>query len=308
VTAAVGSDGPNPTDFRSYYGAPILNQPVWKSPDIPGYFFLGGLAGASSALAAGLQVRGRSGLARRLKIGAVAAVSAGAAALVHDLGRPARFANMLRVFKPTSPLSVGSWLLSAYGPAAGVAAVSDLTGTWRRTGVAATAAAAVLGPAVASYTAALVSDTAVPAWHEGYREMPFVFVGSAASAGGGLGLILASDDERGPAARLAVSGAALELGASRALRRRLGPIGEPYERGRAGRYMRAAEVLTGAGLLGATFARRRRAVAAAAGGALLAGSACTRWAVYHAGMASANDPRYVVVPQRARRDARSRAR
>ena len=101
------------------------------------------------------------------------------AALVHDLGRPARFINMMRVFKVTSPMSVGTWLLSGYVPAAGVAAATALTGRLPRLGAAATAGAALLGPAVAAYTAALISDTAVPAWHDGYPEMPFVFTGSA---------------------------------------------------------------------------------------------------------------------------------
>ena len=92
---------------------------------------------------------------------------------------------MMRVFKVTSPMSVGTWLLGGYAPAAGVAAAAALTGRLPRIGSTATAGAALLGPAVAAYTAALVTDTAVPAWHDGYREMPFVFTGSAAMAAGG---------------------------------------------------------------------------------------------------------------------------
>src|SRR6266487_3687132 len=180
-----------PAEFASYYGRPILNAPVWRSPDIPGYLFLGGLAGGSSLLAAGAQLTGRPALARASKTAALGAACLGLAGLVHDLGRPARFANMLRVFKVTSPMSVGSWILSGYVPAAGTAAACALTGRLPRTGAAATAGAAVLAPGLASYTAALITDTAVPAWHEGYREMPFVFTGSAAMASGGLGLLAA---------------------------------------------------------------------------------------------------------------------
>jgi hypothetical protein len=33
-------------------------------------------------------------------------------------------------------------------------------------------------------------------------------------------------------------------------------------------------------------------------------SAATRWGIYHAGMASAGDPKYTVVPQRLRLTAR----
>ena len=115
-------------EFSSYYGRPVIKEPVWKAPDVPGYLFLGGLAGASSVLAAGAEVAGYGELARVAKVGALGAISLSAVALVHDLGRPERFLHMLRVFKPSSPMSVGSWLLAAYGPVAGAAAVSEVTG------------------------------------------------------------------------------------------------------------------------------------------------------------------------------------
>ncbi|HEV2368814.1 MAG TPA: NrfD/PsrC family molybdoenzyme membrane anchor subunit, partial [Acidimicrobiales bacterium] len=166
-------------DFHSYYGRPVIKAPVWRSPDIPGYLFLGGLAGASSTLALGAHITNRTGLARPAKLGAAAAIGLSLFALVRDLGRPDRFYNLLRVFKPTSPMSVGSWLLAAYGPLAMTAAGSELTGAVPAVGSGATLGAAALGPAVAAYTAALLSDTAVPAWHEGHRIMPFVFTSSA---------------------------------------------------------------------------------------------------------------------------------
>jgi hypothetical protein len=150
-------------EFSSYYGRPVIKEPVWRSPDVPGYFFLGGLAGASSVLAAGAQLSGHRKLARVGKIGALGSISLSAAALVHDLGRPERFVNMLRVFKPSSPMSVGSWLLAAYGPLAGAAAVSEVAGILPGPGRAATLGASLLGPGVATYTAALICDTAVPA-------------------------------------------------------------------------------------------------------------------------------------------------
>ena len=176
-------------EFTSYYGRPVIKEPVWGAPDVAGYLFFGGLAGASSVLAAGAHLSGYRELARVAKLGALGAISLSAAALVHDLGRPARFAHMLRVFKPSSPMSVGSWLLAGYGPVAGAAAVSEVTGILPGAGTAATLGAGLLGPAIATYTAALICDTAVPAWHAGYREMPYVFAGSAASAAGGLGLL-----------------------------------------------------------------------------------------------------------------------
>jgi hypothetical protein len=292
-----------PAEFTSYYGKPVINSPVWHSPDIPGYFFLGGLAGASSLLGAGAQATGRPDLARAAKAGALGAISLSMAGLVHDLGRPTRFLNMLRVFKVTSPMSVGSWILAGYVPAAGVAAAAALTGRVPRLGAAATTAAALLGPALATYTAVLITDTAVPAWHEGYREMPFVFAGSAAAAAGGLGLLAAPAGQNAPARSLALLGAAAEAAAFERMTRRMGMVAEPYHAGRAGAYMRASQVLAVLGGAGALLGRRNRAVAALSGAALLGASAAIRWGGFHAGLASAADPKYTVVPQRDRRDS-----
>jgi formate-dependent nitrite reductase membrane component NrfD len=292
-------------EFTSYYGRPVIKKPVWEERDIAGYLFLGGLAGASSVVAAGAHLTGRSSLARTSKTGAAVAIGLSLVALVHDLGRPMRFVNMLRVAKVTSPMSVGTWILSAYSPMAFVAAGSELTGRLPRVGALATAAAALTGPAVASYTGALIGDTAVPAWHDGHREMPFVFVGSATCAAAGLGMLGARTGDAGPARRAAVLGAVVETAASHLMRRRLGIVGETYESGSAGTLMRAAEALAvGGAAAAALLGGRSRVAAGLAGGALLAGSACTRFGVFRAGIASAEDPRYTVEPQRARLNAR----
>ncbi|UCM89435.1 NrfD/PsrC family molybdoenzyme membrane anchor subunit [Streptomyces marincola] len=299
-----GGPGGGPGDgeaFTSYYGRPVLKAPHWAATDIAGYLFLGGLAGAGSVLAAGAELTGRRATARAMKLSSLGAVSLSVVALVHDLGRPARFLNMLRVIKPTSPMSIGSWLLAGYGPLAGVAAVTDTTGLFPRTGRAATCGAAVFGPAVAAYTGVLFADTAVPAWHEGHRELPYLFTGSAAAAAAGMALLAAPGRESGPARRAAVLGTAAEFAAMRALHRRAGPVDETYRRGKAGRLLRAASVLGAAGAAGAAgLAGRSRAAAALSGAALLAASACTRFGLFHAGLASVRDPKYTVEPQRAR--------
>ncbi|MGH3743792.1 MAG: NrfD/PsrC family molybdoenzyme membrane anchor subunit [Mycobacteriales bacterium] len=291
-------------EFTSYYGKPVLNPPTWKAPDIPGYLYLGGLAGAGSLLAAGASLTGRSDLARVMKVGSVGAIGLGAVGLVHDLGKPSRFYNMLRVFKPSSPMSVGSWLLAGYAPAAGIAALAQLTGRARVLGALGTAGAALIGPGVAAYTGALLSDTAVPAWHDGYREMPYLFVGSGASAAGGLGLLAVGLAESGPARSMALLGTSLELGASRLMERRLGHVGTPYHSGAGGRYMKVSKALAVAGAATALAGRRSRWASAVAGATLMASSLCTRWGVFHAGLESARDPAYTVGPQRERADAR----
>jgi hypothetical protein len=198
-------------------------------------------------------------------------------------------------------MSVGTWILSGYTPLALGAAASAVTGKLPRAGLAATLPAALLGTGVATYTSVLLCDTAVPAWHEGHREMPFLFAGSATAAAGGLGMLAVRPGQGAQAARFAALGAAAELTAKRLLVRRLGPAAEPYQRGRAGSMMRAAEALTAAGLAGALLAGRIRAAAALSGAALMAASALTRFGVFEAGRACARDPKYTVGPQRERR-------
>ena len=292
-----------PATFSSYYGRPVVKASPWEA-DIPAYLFLGGLAAGSSLLAAGADLSARPALRRSGRVTALVAIGASFGALVHDLGRPSRFVNMLRVAKPSSPMSVGTWVLTVYGPLAGLAGASELPllgrlvpfspGLPRLAGL----GAALTAPAVASYTAVLLSDTATPAWHEAWRELPFVFVGSAAAASGGAGMLLAPVAESGPARRLAVGGALLELAAGARMEHSMGLAAEALHEGTAGRLSRLAKGLTAGGALLAAAAGRSRALRAAAGGALLAGSACTRFAVFEAGQASARDPRYTVVPQR----------
>ena len=295
-----------PDRFGSYYGLPILQPPVWRARSIASYFFLGGLAGASSVLAAGAQATGRGHLERACKVAAAGAIGLSLAALVEDLGRPERFPMMLRVIKPTSPMSVGSWVLAGYGPAAAVAALSVLTGRAPRLGRIASTAAALLGPVVASYTAVLASDTAVPAWHDAYRELPFVFTGSAAAAASGLAMVVCPQDQVAPVRRAAVIGGVVELAATRTMDHRMGLSAQAYRGGRPRLLRRLAELSTGVGVAGAVAsgvlrpARLARVTSLVSGLALMAGSAFTRFAVFEAGRASTQDPRYVVEPQRAR--------
>jgi Polysulphide reductase, NrfD len=280
----------------SYYGRPILKQPTWTW-EIPCYFFCGGMAGAASPFALICELRGDAALARRAWLVAMVGAAASPALLVSDLGRPERFHHMLRVVKPTSPMSIGSWVLGASSTAIALATARSVLGWFPRLGRAA-GATAVLGPALSTYTAVLVADTAVPVWHEARRELPWVFAsGSAMSAGSAIALVGGG----APARRLALAGAAGELAATAAMQRRLGWLGEPYREGAAGRFGRAARTLIAAGAATMALAGRRRAGAVAGGALMLAGALAARWSVYKAGFQSAADPKYVVEPQRARR-------
>jgi formate-dependent nitrite reductase membrane component NrfD len=293
-------------EFRSYYGRPVLKKPRWKAPHMPGYLYLGGLSGAASTMGALADATGWRRLALTGKLTAVAAAAAGSGLLVAELGRPERFLHMLRVFKPTSPMSVGSWVLAAHGGLTGASAASAVTGIAPWLGRAAGAASAVTGPVLATYTGVLIADTAVPAWHEAYRHLPLLFAGSALASAGSAGMIGTPRGEAGPARRMALLGAGLELTVAGALERGAGMreeaelVSEPYRTGRASALLKSGRWLTAAGAAATLSAGRSRTAAVAAGVALTGGALCTRFGVFYAGIASAEDPKYTVVPQRAR--------
>jgi formate-dependent nitrite reductase membrane component NrfD len=290
--------------YRSYYGKPIIKPPVWI-PTIPVYFFVGGTAGAAASLALAARLSGNDSLARTAKYVDTAAIGLSPALLIADLGRPERFLNMFRVFKPTSPMSVGTWIVGVSGLASGLSATLEVLGRCRRTKLAAEATAAALGPFLSTYTAALLADTAVPVWHEARRELPFVFAGSSAASAGAACVLIAPPEHARPARRLAVAGAALELAAGRVMARRLDLLAEPYRREGAGALATAAKALNATGMVTMLVRGCGRRGAITASVLLLAGSLCERFAVFHAGVASAKDPRYTIVPQRQRLKERS---
>lgn len=289
--------GRPPGPVRTYYGRPVLKRPVWKWY-VPAYFFTGGIAAGSALLAAGGRATGDHRLARRCLLASSAAVGGSGVLLVADLGRPGRFLNMLRVAKVTSPMSVGTWLLSAFGGAVGAATACELTGRGRGAGRVAEAAAAALAPAMATYTAVLLADTAVPAWHEARRQLPFVFAGGAAASSGALAVLLVPGS---PAARrLALGGAAVELVAAEVLEHELGDTAEAYRRGKAVTCTRLAKAATATGAALLATGGRRRLPQVAGALLILTGAAAERFAVYEAGVESAADPAFTVGPQRRR--------
>jgi formate-dependent nitrite reductase membrane component NrfD len=290
----------SPDGALSYYGRPIVKEPVWK-PEIPLYFFTGGMAGAAAILGLGARLTGNDVLARRATFVNAAAITVSPALLIKDLGRPRLFLNMLRVFKVTSPMSVGTWIVSASGAAAGTAATCEIFEVLPRAKVAADVVAGALGPFLSTYTAALVSDSVVPAWQEARRTLPFVFAaGSAASAGGAAALVTPQPFAE-PARRLAVAGGIAELVAVTAMEKGLGElVGEAYKKGRAHRFGRLGKTATLAGTALLAVAGRRRPAAVAGGALLMAGALCERFAVYHAGKISAADPTYTSLPQKRR--------
>ncbi len=288
-------------DVRNYYGKAVLKEPTWTW-EIPAYFFTGGLAGASSGLALAARLAGNDRLARRALLAALGGAAVSPVLLISDLGRPERFYEMLRVFKPTSPMSVGTWVLSFFGTTTVLAVAHDLLGVFPRLGRISERVSALLGLPLATYTAVLIADTSVPVWHEARRDLPLVFAASSAASAGAAAAILTPVGDAGPARRLAVGGALIELGAVEFMKRRLGKfLAEPYEGGKPGRSDKLSKALSGIGAAITAFAGRKSRTAAIAGGALiLAGAVLERWSIYEAGFPSSRDPKYTVMPQRER--------
>jgi formate-dependent nitrite reductase membrane component NrfD len=250
----------------SYYDVPLLKRPVWKW-FIPAYFFLGGVAGASSTL--GLAY---GPLRRRCSRLSLVALSFGTVCLIADLGRPSRFANMLRVFRPSSPMNMGSWLLALYGPAVGASAV---LGSSLGAGV-----AGVAGVPLAGYTGVLVASTAVPAWQDASASMPALFTASGVAGAASLLLLGPCDDEAAAVLRrYGIAGKVGELTAAAAVEREVADP-TPY---RTTPLWRISHLLTSISLVLSLPRRRnrRREVLAALTG--IAGSAMVKFAVAEAG-------------------------
>ena len=284
----------------------MLKEPVWR-PEVAFYFFTGGLGGASSVLSLVARVSGHELLAQRSIQIASAADAVSPPLLIADLGRPERFLNMLRVFKVTSPMSVGSWILAYSSTASSVSAFLNTIGRLPRVADLARTASAVSGAPLAVYTATLISDTAIPVWHEARRELPFLFGSSAVASAGAAAAIVVPTAEAGPARRLAVGGVLVENAVFKLMEKGLGMLGEPYSKGESGKYKQVALACTTGGAALLAGPGRKSRLAAAAGGALvLAGEVAVRWSVFKAGFQSARDPKYTVLPQRERQSGASR--
>jgi hypothetical protein len=290
----------------TYYDRPVLKEPVWIWA-VPAYFYAGGVAGSAAVLAATAQAfggRGMRGLVRKSRWIAAIGGAAGTALLIYDLGRPERFLNMLRVFRASSPLSVGSWVLATAGPlTAGSAMLAGSDGVLRVAGDAAGYAAGLVGLPLSGYTAVLLSNTAVPVWQEIRRSLPVLFVSSAlAGAATILELLPLEEPERRVVHRLGIMGKIAELAAIQGVDReasRVAQVGRALREGLPGSVLRAAKASTAASLglsLLPGKGRWKRTIAALLG---TAGAVGYKFGIFYAGQASARDPRATFNLQRA---------
>jgi formate-dependent nitrite reductase membrane component NrfD len=292
-----------PRESPTYYDLPVIKEPVWIWA-VPAYFYLGGAAGAAAALGAAAQHKpGLRGLVRRCRRIAFAGSAAGAGLLIHDLGRPERFLNMLRVFRPTSAMSLGSWLLATFNGLAGAAVAFDGYGLGEAAGL----VAGVAGAPLTGYTGVLLSDTAVPLWQSARSTLPVVFVASGVSAAASLlDLTDLNEREQRVVWRFGLVGQAVEFAAMTALEReahRVETVGRPLREGLGGSLWKTAKVLTGLSLLLSVIphSSKRRKVSGLLGSA---GAIALRFSIFHAGKASSRDPKATFDHQRAGLGAR----
>jgi len=232
---------------------PVINAPVWTW-EIPLYFWFGGIAAGSSFVALACDLAGdeeSAAVARKVALGALVPSPA---LLIMDLGRPARFYNMLRIFKPRSPMSIGAWALTAFGGLISSAVGADLLAR-RREAKALGAATAVVGGYLGSYTGVLLASTAVPVWGRSRLFLGPIFVATGAATGAAATrLVLAATGlkvghpTRNALGTVETGAMAAELILSIVNERRLGPLASGLHEGRPGKQFKLAKWLVRGGL------------------------------------------------------------
>lgn len=293
------------TSDPTYYDRPVLKAPVW-SWEIPLYYYFGGAAGACLVLGAAAQLD-RSGhldrMVRRCHWAGIIGSSISGVLLIDDLGMPSRFLNMLRVFRPTSPMNMGVWILSGAAPTAITAGFFlRRGGFWKSIGESFGYLSGLFGMGLATYTGVLVGNSAIPVWESSRRVLPLLFGASAVASAGSIFSLLSEDPrERRITFTFGAIGKIGELTAAVAMERqtsRVDAVGRPLKSGLSGFLWRAAAVLTGASLIASLLPRSTRKKRIAAGVLGTAGSLALRYAVHTAGQASARDPRATFHSQR----------
>jgi formate-dependent nitrite reductase membrane component NrfD len=199
-----------PTDGAraTYYDRPMIKTPRWRWY-IPVYFWLGGIAGGASMIGAVAEFFGGRGgreTARHARYLSLALAIICPILLIVDLHRPERFFRMFRVFKISSPLSVGTWFLSGFGLVSGALALrqaADDDVIIRRQSWLGRLALRLIpakplsvlhglfGLGLGGYTGVLIAATAVPLWAAGGVLLGPLFLSTALASGAGALTLLA---------------------------------------------------------------------------------------------------------------------
>jgi hypothetical protein len=237
-----------------YYGQPVVRPPVWTW-EIPVYFFVGGLGGMSAVIALGAQLFHHLDVTRTAIWIAAIALVLSTILLILDLGRPHLFLHMLRVFKPQSVMSMGAWILAAFGTCVVPGLIALELHTFhvfagaidQILGIAAGIlifGSAVFGMLLATYTGVLIGATAIPAWFLHHRLLPIHF--GTAGLGSAAALLELLGHRTAPLNAIGIFAAAVEtmlliwLGIDKH-----GVADRAIHEHRSGRLIRIGEMLTG---------------------------------------------------------------
>ena len=290
---------------RTYYDRPVIKKSVWTW-DVPAYYYIGGATGSVAALGAAatfLNRRELSGLVLRSRLVAVAGSLASTYLLIHDLGRPSRFLYMLRVFRPSSPMSVGAWILVCFSSSAGLAAASQIGPRWARGfGDAAALLSGLLGLGLAGYTGVLVAHTAVPVWQQPHRVMPALFLSSGVTGAASLLDILGGNPlEQRAVSIFGTAGKVAELTFAHLLVQsvaRVPEVARPLHEGFSGVLWKSAKAFTAASLVVGLVSGSNKRLRRVSGVLGTLGSLCVRFGIHYAGQSSAVNPRATFQQQR----------
>jgi hypothetical protein len=297
----LGAPFPMASPETGYYGLPFLKEPSWTW-EIPLYFFVGGAAGAAAVMGAIADYTGADRkLVRDARWIAASGAAISSALLISDLGRPERFLNMMRVFKPRSPMSVGAWTLLGFSGGAAAAAFAGYmrerygpTLPIRIVENAGQAASLAFGLPFFNYTGVLIGATSIPVWNENAGDLPLHFGASGASAAIGLLELMGHEKNRALQA-LGLGAAIIECSEGWRIESRRLPGLDPLKHGKSGALGRTGGVLSGPvpavlrALSMVTGRERSRRLRRWAGISAVAGSLLTRVAWIHAGHVSARD-------------------
>ncbi len=295
----------------AYRDVPILKRPTWNH-EIAAYFFFGGISAGAALIGSLAEVFGgeeRQKLARTAHYVSFATLLPCPPLLIDDLGRPERFHHMLRIFKPSSPMNLGSWALSIHGAGATLTVMAMLAregklplvgGLFRLLPERLLGALGIPSSFVlAGYTGVLLGTTSIPVWYTS-QLLGALFMASAMSTGAAAVHLTSlvterevnSDDGRA-LTRIGLVSGATELALLGGYVATSGQAVKPLLQGETGRLLvGAAAALVAAAILdlGSLRSRRQtRGLSVVAGVATLAAGAMLRWGVVRAGKASADD-------------------
>jgi len=297
---AAGSPLPKASPQTGYYQQHLLKEPQW-TPLVPLYFFVGGASGSLGVIGSLADLLGDNDeLARKARHMATAGSAISSVLLIADLGRPSRFLNMLRIFKPQSAMSIGSWVLSGFSAFAAASTLADILDrqvdgspiatflrTVGRTGC------TVLGMPFHNYTGVLIGATAIPLWNNRVRSLPREFGMSGLQSAVSL-LELVGETDSNALNALGLVAAAFETWEGLDLLRTHDRELAPTKEGFTGALIQTAGLLSGplpialrvASLFASRRKRRLRQAAAISG---IIGSLCLRYGWVAAGTVSARN-------------------